>query len=238
MTSNTLRTAEADGIEKTGIETEADGVERIAWLGKVPEFSSEKERTKFIDGDRQKRISLDNEDIQEFLQELSRETAEANNNLEKITGFYYDLENFIRSQNVGGVGFLIEDVTSDNYTGDHRLCFEDIPNPDVAGDYKYTSTFWRIGYCKIGSSWHLAALRYKINPIDGPKPQHEHMGEPIRLTHAPRELRLQAAHHIRDLLMLILENVRYHKNGSESALNRIAPLRKSVQAFLDAGEPQ
>ncbi len=202
------------------------------------EFNTEKERTKFINGDRQTRISLDNEDIQEFLQELSRETAEANSNLEEVTGFYYDLENFIRSQNVGGVGFLTEDKNSPNYNGDHKLCFEDIPDPDAIGDYKYACTFWRIGYCKVGNSQYLAALRYKINPIEGPKPQHERMGDPIRLTHASRELRLQAAHHIRDLLMLILENVRYHKNGSESALNRIAPLRDSVRVHLDGNEPQ
>ncbi len=51
------------------------------------EFNTEEERIKFIDGDRQKRISLDNEDIQRFFKELSRETAEANNNLEEITSF-------------------------------------------------------------------------------------------------------------------------------------------------------
>jgi hypothetical protein len=201
------------------------------------EFNTEKERTEFINGDRQKRIALDNEDMQVFLKELARETTEANDNLEEVTAFYFDLENAIKSFQIGGVGFLTEGETSDNYTGDHRLCFEDIPDPGVIGDYRIC-TFWRIGYCKIGSSWHLAALRYKINPIEGPKPHHERMGEPIRLTHAPREVRLQAAHHIRDLLMLILGNVRYNKNGSTSALERIAPLKKSVQKYLEGGEPQ
>ena len=134
MTHDTLKTAEADGIKKTGIETEADGVERVAWLGEVPEFASEKERTEFIDGDRATRSSLDNEDIQEFLKELSRETAEANTNLEEVTGFYADLDSFIRYQNVGGVGFLTEGENSDNYTGDHRLYLEDIPNTDAIGD--------------------------------------------------------------------------------------------------------
>ncbi len=175
------------------------------------EFNTEAERTKFIDGDRDTRIVLDNEDIQEFLKELSQETAEANNNLEEVTGFYYALENLLRLHDIGGVGFLTEGETSDSWNGNHQLCFEDIPDPDIAGDYKYTSTFWRIGYCKIGNSWHLAALRYKINPIEGPKPQRERMGEPIRLTHSPREVRLQAAHHIRDFLMLILENTKYNK---------------------------
>lgn len=202
------------------------------------EFNTEAERTAFIDGNRETRISLDNEDIQKFLKELSRNTAEANTNLEEVTAFYYDLELFLRPQNVGGVGFLTEGETSDSCTGDHKLCFEDIPNPNAIGDYKYDYTFWRIGYCKVGNGWYLAALRYKINPIDGPKPQHERMGDPIRLTHAPREVRLQATHHIRDLLMLILQNVKYSKHLSESAVDRISSLRKSVQAHADGGEPQ
>ena len=202
------------------------------------EFNTEKERTEFIDGDRQERISLDNEDIQEFLQELSRETEEANTNLEEVTGFYYELNNFIRPLHVGGVGFLTEGETSDNWSGNHQLCFEDIPNTDAVGDYKYDCTFWRIGYCKIGSAGNLAALRYKINPIEGPKPQYERMGDPIRLTHAPREVRLQATLHIRDLLMLILENVRYNKHLSESALERVTPLRKSILAYVEGKEPQ
>lgn len=220
--SNTLKTAEADGIKKTGIEIKADGIER----------------TVFIDGDGETRNSLDNEDIQEVLKELSREITEANTNLEEVTGFYYDLDNFIRSQNVGGAGLLTEGETSDSWSGNHRLCFEDIPDPDAVGNYKYSCTFWRIGYCKVGNTGHLAALRYKINPIEGPKPQHERMGDPIRLTHAPREVRLQAAHHIRALLMLILENVKYSKHVSESAVQKITPLRKSVRAHIDGEEPQ
>ncbi|KKM03258.1 hypothetical protein LCGC14_1776180, partial [marine sediment metagenome] len=154
----------------------------------------------------------------------------ANTNLEEVTGFYYELDNFILSQNVGGVGFLTEDK--------HKLCFEDIPNPNAVGDYKYSCTFWRIGYCKVGNTGHLAALRYRINPIEGPKPQHERMADPIRLTHAPREVRLQASHHIRALLLLILENVKYSNHVSESALEKITPLRESVQAHLDGREPQ
>ncbi len=238
MTNNTLKTAEADGIKKTGIEIKADGVETVAWLGEVPEFASEKERTKFIDGDKDTRIALDNEDIQKFLKELARETEEANTNLEEVTGFYYELNNFIRSLHVGGVGFLTEGKTSDSYTGDHRLYFEEVPNSDAVGDYKYDCTFWRIGYCKIGSASNLVALRYKMNPIEGPKPRHERMGDPIRLTHAPRGVRLQAAHHIRDLLMLILKNARDSKDISESALERVAPLRESISTHVEGKEPQ
>lgn len=198
-------------------------------------FDSIKERNEHINGDREKRISLDNEDIQKFLKELSQETAEANQNLEEITAFYYSLENFIRDHNVGVADFLKE---GDLDTHNHQLCFEDIPNPDAVGDYKYDQTFWRIGYCKIGNAWYLAAQRYKINAIEGPRPQHERMGDPIRLTHAPREVRLQATHHIRDLLMLILRNVKYNKNVSESALQRVVPLRKSLWSHIDGGEPQ
>ena len=201
------------------------------------EFDTEVERNNFISGDRDTRIALDNEDVRIFLKELSQETNEANTNLEEITHFYYELESLIRSHGVSGIGFLTEGE-GDAYNGDHRLCMEDVPNPDALGDYTSDLTFWRIGYCKIGSSWHLVALRYKTNPPEGPKPQYERMGDPIRLTHAPRGLRLQAVHHIRDLLMLILGNVRYHKSGSESALNRIVPLRDSVRAHVDAGEPQ
>ncbi len=202
------------------------------------EFKTEKERNDYINGDRETRISLDNEDIQKFLKELEQETTEANAHLEEVTGFYYDLDGFIRQFNVGGVGFLTEEQTSDTYSGDHHLCYEDIPDSEAFGDYKYTSTFWRIGYCKVGDHWHLAALRYRINPIDGPKPQNERMGDPIRLTHAPREVRLQAAHHIRALLNLILEYAKYNKHVSESALQRIAPLRKSVLDFLDPKNSQ
>ena len=201
------------------------------------EFDTEVERNNFISGDRDTRIALDNEDVQAFFKELTRDTNEANANLEEITHFYYELESLIRSHGVSGIGFLTEGE-GDAYNGDHRLCMEDVPNPDAVGDYKYDLTFWRIGYCKIGSSWHLVALRYRTNPPDGPKPQYERMGDPIRLTHAPRGLRLQAVHHIRDLLMLILECVRYDKHVSESALERVTPLRESLRVHVGGGEPQ
>ncbi len=196
------------------------------------ESNTEKERTEFIDGDRETRIALDKEDIQRFFKELSKETTEANKDLDEITAFYYDLENFIRGHDVGTACFLKESETSEPGIN-HQLCFEDVPNPDVVGDYKYDYTFWRIGYCKIGNAWHLAAQRYKINSIEGPKPQHERLGDPIRLTHAPRGVRLQATHHIRDLLMLILENVKYNKNISRTALERVNPLVTSIRTYYD-----
>ncbi len=78
------------------------------------------------------------------------------------------------------------------------------------------------------------AFKYKLNSVGCIKPQHELMGEAIRLTHAPREVRLAAVHHIRDLLMLILESVRYNKSLSECSLERIVPLRQSLQEHYDA----
>lgn len=198
------------------------------------EFNTEEDRTKFINGDREKRISLDAEDFQDFFKKLSEETVEANNNLEEVTSFYYSLENLIRSYDVGSACVLKKNEDDDSYNGDHQLCFEDIPNSEAVGDYKYDQIFWRIGYCKIGNSWHLAALRYKINEMGGRKPQHEILDEPIRLTHSPRSVRLQATHHIRDLIMLILENVKYNKQISESAVERIAPLHKSLWSHIDS----
>ena len=213
-----LKKGKATGKPRDMFEVNMDG-----------SFVSEAERDRFINGDRQTRISLDNEDVKAFLVELDQETTEANKNLEEVTAFYYSLENLIREYNVGTAGFLKDNTTNDQ----HKLCFEDIPNPDAVGDYKYYTAFWRIGYCKIGSSWNLAALRYKINAAEGPKPQHEQMGDPIRLTHAPREVRLQASHHIRELLLLILQSVKYNKNISESALERITPLSKSMWTHID-----
>lgn len=197
--------------------------------GQAPTFSSEEERNKFIDGDRQKRISLDNKDVQAFFKELSEETKEANQNLDQVTAFYYDLESIIRHYDVGTACFLREDEEDACCGVNHQLYFEEILNPDAVGDHKSTYTFWRIGYCKIGGSWHLAALRYKINNVEGPKLEHESMGDPIRLTHAPREVRLSATHHVRDLLTLILKNVRYNKSLSESALERIGPMVTSMR---------
>jgi len=198
------------------------------------EFNTEEDRTKFIDGDREKRISLDAEDFKVFFKELSEETNEANSNLDQVTACYYDLENTILSYNVGTTCFLKEAERSEDYTGDHTLFYEEIPDPNVIGNHKYIMTFWRIGYCKIGNSWHLAALRYKIDSAEGPTPVHTVMGSPIRLTHAPRELRLEASHHIRDLLMLILNSVKYNKNTSRTALDRIDPLVTSLREHFEA----
>lgn len=194
------------------------------------EFDTEEARTSFINGNRQTRISLDAEDTQTFIKELEDETEIANKNLDQVTSFYYDLESLIRMYGVGTSCILDEEQDPNHH---HQLFFEETLNPNGRDDHKYDLTFWRIGYLKIGSSWHLGAQKYKDNRPGGPTPQYERLGDYVRLTHAPREVRLQATHHIRDLLQVILNNVRHNKSMSESALERIDPLVTVIRSHFD-----
>jgi len=199
------------------------------------EFTSEEERNLFIEGDREKRIELDALDVQKTLQELNVETQQSHQNLDEITAFYCDLDIFLRTINVGCAVFLAENNNpTEPGSQKYQLCWEDVPNAGSIDGFDIT--FWRIGYCKVGSSWHLAAQKYILNNKEGPKPWNERLGDPIRLTNASKELRLQAAHFIRDLLLKILEVVKWNKRDSDSSLDRIKPLRDVVWKQLETVE--
>ena len=183
-------------------------------------FASEEERNELIAGDRSKRIELDTADIFSDLEKLREESQKINEASEELNNFYIGLENFLRSYQISHALFLrTEDSTKPEDSNFQLWWTEEVGKEGVPTFY-----FWRVGYCKIGDIWRLAALKYRVNRVDDEKPHHETVGEPIRLTHAPRDVRTSASHLMRSLIQSLLSQVQYNRNVTQNAVERIQPL--------------
>ncbi len=193
-------------------------------------FSSEEERNEYIAGDREKRIELDTADILLDLEKLRDESQKINEASKELNNFYVELENNLRGCQISNTFFLKTDDSTKPEDGDFRLCCTEEVSKDCAPVVS-TFYFWRIGWCRIGDKWRLAAQKYRINPVEGEKPHHEVVGDPIRLTYGPRDLRTAAAHRMRYLIHALLKQVMYDRHCTQNALERIRPLVESVRGL-------
>ena len=193
-------------------------------------FASEEERNEFIAGDREKRIELDTVDMRSDLKKLRQESQKINDVSKELNNFYTELENALGVCQISQAVFLKAPSGTKPEDSDFMLCWSEEVSEDCAPEVSIFY-FWRIGYCKIGDAWRLAAQKYCVNPIEGEKPHHKRVGDPIRLTHASRDLRTAAAHRVRYLVHDLLKVVEYDRSSTENALRRIKPLVNNMRGL-------
>ncbi len=193
-------------------------------------FASEEDRNEFIAGDREKRVELDTVDILSDLKKLRKESQKINEASEELNNFYIALENYLRSFQISYALFLRDEDNTKPEDSNFQLCWSEEFTKDCTPVIS-TFYFWRIGYCKVGETWRLAALKYKVNPVEGELPRHEAVGEPIRLTHAPRDVRTSASHLMRHLVHALLKQVEYDESCVQNALRRMKPLANNMRGL-------
>lgn len=187
----------------------------------LPNFSSEEERNEFIDGDRETRLKLDVSDVDTALGKLEDLSRLINEKTKRLTDFYRRLDERLSRYELG-CPFILKAPDDDALDSSYKLCHSE----DADGEMY----FWRLGYRKLGSTWGIVAYKYRIEyaqcaPVHGPDPKHVLLeDQTVRLTHASRDLRIQAAHRVRDFILKFLENVKYNESSVDTALQRVEGL--------------
>lgn len=179
--------------------------------------------------DRKERLEFEFGEVDSILVELKRKSDEINEKSRRLNDFYYQLEEVLRHYEIGCNFFLKKGSEDDNE--DYKLSWTQ------KGEDFY---FWRIGFGKLGHGWNLLAQQWHVVPNDpdriaGPEVIHEPVGEPIRLTHAPRDVRTAAAHRISALLKGLLNQVAHNAYITNSALERATNLDSLVLKGWDKG---
>jgi len=189
------------------------------------EFETEEERTKYIDGDRDKRILLELSETEVALEKLEDLSKSINTKTERVTDFYKVLEDKLRDFEVG-YPFILKEDTDPATDSQYRLCFHE----DATG----ALFFWRLGYSKLSTNWYIVAHLFRVEKndpdrIEGPEMRHVWLeGSTVRLTHAPRDLRISAAHHVGAFVRKFLNQVEYNESSVDCALKRIEKLESLV----------
>ncbi len=175
--------------------------------------------------DRKERLEFEFGEVDNILIELKTKSDEINEKSRKLNDFYYQLEETLRHYEIGYNCFLVDTENEDGTVGQsYQLSWTQ------DGEDFY---FWRIGFGKCGWGWNLLAQKWHVvhadpEQVGGPEVLHEAVGDPIRLTHAPRDVRTAATHRIADLLKAILKNVEYNVHVVDSALERATNLDSLV----------
>lgn len=196
---------------------EIEGIE----IEKAPVFSSEEERTEFIDGNRDRRIILELAETEAALEKLENLSNLMNEKTGKITDFYRTLEDKLREFEIG-YPFILKDQQDEIKDADYRFSYH-----EGADGFLY---FWRLGYSKLGHNWYIAVHLYRVEKADpkrveGPRVKHIWLEDStVRLTHASRDVRIAAAHRIGDFVRKFLSQVEYNENIIDSALKRVEKL--------------
>ena len=166
---------------------------------------------------------------QYLLESLQNKSSKINEKVEELTNFYIELDNYLRGLGLGTAVTVKADDSSQPEDESFRFAYEEVEQGDGVSSSTWTELrFWRIGYGKVHGKWHVTALRYKVNPIDGPKPHFE-LDKRIPLTHAPRRVRVQASHLIPHLVYAIHNQVEDELELAEQANHRLDEIRNRVR---------
>ena len=196
---------------------EIEGIE----IEKAPVFSSEEERTEFIDGNRERRIVLESAETKFALEKLEELSNLINEKTEKVTDFYRTLEDKLREFEIG-YPFILKNEQGGNKDVGYQLSYHEGADGSLY--------FWRLGYSKLSTNWYIVAHLYRVEKADpkrveGPAVNHVWLEDStVRLTHASRDVRIAAAHYIGDFVRKFLSQVEYNENTIDCALKRIEKL--------------
>jgi len=196
---------------------EIEGIE----IEKAPVFSSEEERTEFIDGNRERRIILEIAETEAALEKLENLSKSINKKTEKVTDFYRTLEDKLREFEIG-YPFILKNEQGGNKDVGYQLSYHEGADGSLY--------FWRLGYSKLSTNWYIVAHLYRVEKADpkrveGPAVNHVWLEDStVRLTHASRDVRIAAAHYIGDFVRKFLSQVEYNENTIDCALKRIEKL--------------
>ncbi len=198
---------------------EIEGIE----IEKAPVFSSEEERTEFIDGNRDRRIILELAETEAALEKLENLSNLMNEKTGKITDFYRSLEDKLREFEIG-YPFILKDQQDEVKDAGYRFSYH-----EGADGFLY---FWRLGYSKLGHNWYIAAHLYRVEEKEPPfkrfeavKVRHVWLEDStVRLTHASRDVRIAAAQRIGDFVRKFLSQVEYNESIIDGALRRVEKL--------------
>jgi hypothetical protein len=196
------------------------------------EFSSEEERTKYIDGNRERRIQVELMETEDAFNELEAVSQAINEETRQITEFYYLLGEKLRQYEIG-YPFILKDEQNEIKDQHYRLHYVE--------DSEGNLYFHRLGFAKLKdtlhNTWDIVVYKYRVEEGDparteGPNVSHIFLEDrTVRLTHASRDIRIEAAHVIGAFVQKFLRSIAYNKHCVDSALQRIEKLN---ELFLKA----
>jgi hypothetical protein len=195
-------------------------------------FASEEDREKFINGDRGRRIQAELRETEAAFEKLEALSQAINEETRQITEFYYLLSERLRKYEIG-YPFILKDEQNETKDQHYRLHHVE--------DSEGNLYFHRLGFAKLkdtlNNTWDIVVYKYRIEEGDpsrteGPNVSHVFLDDKTaRLTHASRDIRVEAAHVIGDFIQMFLRSISYNKHCVDSALRRIERLN---ELFLKA----